>query len=235
MNPVAANIIESLVGNWCLVDCETTSLEPATGALISVGFLPFTITQNYEQGGKPEFNISTQHKPAELWFFNAELVGQLSVAYDEGTMQWHRNKNPAFAHYHDLYIETAEANLNNAGDYFSAMFKNDNYNFISRHAFDANWLKEHWLSVFESIHYRNFYDISSMLRGMGFQNEKLYRQIQGEAKRDAMSMQAGGLFPGVPKSSLYVEHRPFTDTLIDFNILKRATDFIYYAGREAGA
>lgn len=231
MNMLMQNIIESMTGNWCLVDCETTSLDPETGALISVGFLPFSITVNFDHGGKPELNISTSWLANEVWFFNAEVIDQMNIKQDAGTMQWHRNKNPAFAHYRDLYIESVEKDISGVAEYIGRMFKNHDYNFISRHAFDANWLKKHWPAIFETIHYRNFYDIASMIRGMGFQNEKLYRQIQGEAKRAAMSTQASGIFPGVPLSNLYVEHRPFTDTLIDFHILQKMLDFVWHAGR----
>lgn len=214
MNQAIKNILQSLCGNYVGVDVETTAIAPREGSIISMGFVPFILSLR-ESDSFPQIEIQW-NSINEFWFecVNADSIKK--VYGHRETIEWHINKNEAFPMYEKAAHIAGPADLIKLQDAFNSFFKVGKYNFLSRHAFDANWLEEKHKELFECIHYRNFVDIANIIKGTGIIDKTLYRTLETEAIDKAKEYQTIKLPEFViPCSNEFAKHRAISDCLID--------------------
>jgi len=228
LNEISLNIIKSLCGNYVSCDLETTALKPAEGLIISMACVPFDITMN--DRGIPTVNI--QGYDIKEWWNYAIDKQELNLLWgNEQTRQWHIEKNEAFPFYLGLANDARGASRFDRNMFFTEFFKDQQASFLSRHAFDANWIAYHYPQEFETINYRKFVDISSLIKGMGFEDRKLYKELEAKAIEGASTYQRYMIANSViPNQTIFYKHRAVSDCLIDIFLLKEMLDYIWQYG-----
>lgn len=226
MNLICQNILKALCGDYVGVDLETTALNPKDGVIISMGFVPFSISLVPETL-KPVLAIHHEHI-LEDWYGPTNAHALIAGFGNSETIDWHLNKNEAFQYYEGLAIKAGIPDLDKTHKAFLTFFKEKNFNFLSRHSFDANWLAEKSKTFFDTIHYRNFVDIAKILKGTGITDNVLYRTLEARAVDRAKEYQTS-LLPGylIPKPEVFVKHRAISDCFIAMFFLYEVAMYIW--------
>lgn len=226
MNLICQNILKSLASDYVVVDLETTALNPKDGVIISMGFVPFTIS--LAKDGRPVLT-SDWESVNEFWFQRVDEYSLRNLVFgNKETIEWHIENNEAFPFYYGLANEVSPAEEKTIAPFFKEYFGNKKYNFLSRHAFDAKWIAEEFPETYDHIHYRNFVDIANILKGTGIADKELYRTLEARAVERAKEYQTS-LLPGylIPKPEIFVKHRAISDCLIDMIFLHEVAMYIW--------
>lgn len=226
MNLICQNILKSLAGDYVVVDLETTALNPKDGVIISMGFIPFTISLVPETL-KPVLAIHHEHI-LEDWYGPTNAQSLIAGFGNPETIDWHLNKNEAFPYYEGIAMKAGIPDPDKTHKAFLTFFKEKNFNFLSRHSFDANWLAEKSKTFFDTIHYRNFVDIANILKGTGIIDKELYRELEARAIDRAKEYQTS-LFLDyiIPELEVFIKHRAISDCFIDMSFLYEVALYIW--------